>query len=130
MRSLRFVTTNLCGTVIETSVLAALGAIWDRALLAYVLAPVLAFEVSVVHNFVASYLWVWPERVARGDRDLTRRLARYNLGVATVFLGRLALIVALGAGFGLPAAVSNLLALLVSGVVNYAVQDRIVFRSA
>jgi putative flippase GtrA len=127
-RAVRFVVTNLGGTLVETAVLWALCSwAFDSFAGRYLLAPLLAFQVAVLNNYTVAYLWVWRERVPRLWRDYCARLPRYEVSVVGAFAGRLALIALLGRMLRLDPVVCNLAALLVSGLFNFGSQERWVF---
>ena len=127
MRFGKFVLTNLSGTVVDTAVLLALSAVLTSPAALYLLAPVIAFELATLNNFTLAYNWVWRERVEPSWKDFWTRFVKFNVSVLGVFLMRLGLIAALGFSLGLPVVVCNLIALTLSGLVNFGAADRLVF---
>ena len=126
MRFGKFVLTNLSGTVVDTAVLLGLSAVWSSPALLYLLAPVIAFELATLNNFTLAYNWVWRERVEPSWKDFWTRFVKFNVSVLGVFLMRLGLIAVLGFSLGLPVVVCNLIALTLSGLVNFGAADRLV----
>jgi putative flippase GtrA len=129
VRPLRFLLTNVSGTVLDTVVLAVFSKLWSAPLLVYGAAPLVAFELAVLNNFTLAYFWVWGDRVRHRPRDYLARLGPYHANAFGVFAGRLVIILALGCALRLPVVVCNLLALLFSGLLSYGTQDRLVFRA-
>lgn len=127
-RFFKFSSSTIAGTVVDTAVLFALSQ-WVFSSYAgkYLVAPTLSFEAAVMTNYLFSYFWVWRARLPRTAKDFSRRFVLYNINTALVFLGKLALLVAINLLTGLHVVVCNLLALLVSGIGNFLLQDRLVF---
>ncbi len=124
----RYAGVNALGTIVDTSVLWAFSEFVFRGFESrYIIAPIISFECAIVNNFLFSYCWIWKEQVAGNARDMGARFAAYNLTTFLVFLVRLALLASIGSLTGWHPIVCNLIALLGTGVLNFAVQNGAVF---
>lgn len=127
-RFFKFSGSTIIGTVVDSAVLFALSE-WVFSSYAgrFLLAPTLSFEAAVINNYLFSYFWVWNTRVPRTMRDLGVRFLLYNLNTALVFVGKLALLVVINLLTGFHVVICNFMALVVSGIANFLLQDRLVF---
>ena len=133
MRYLRFVASTLAGTAVDMLVLWLCsdylfkGYYWGE----YLLSPFISFECAVLVNFAIAYFSVWKDRIsARTIRSFFRHYAGYNLSCTGTFLlkmGILLLIERFSGGWDV--LICNILALCVSGILNFILNDRLVFRS-
>ena len=129
---LKYIGTNLIGTTVDTLVLWLLsdlvfkGAYWKQ----YILAPALSFQSAVLTNYLISYYYVWRDRTRAfgGIRSLIRRYFAYNLSCSTVFLLRLGLLLLLERIFGWDVVVCNLVAMSFSGILNFVMNNLVIFR--
>ncbi len=60
--------------------------------------------------------------------DFFQRLLFYNVNCVLVFLLKLGLLVAISALLDLHVVLCNVLALTITGLINFALQDRLIFR--
>jgi dolichol-phosphate mannosyltransferase len=123
-RLLRFFVVGLIGFALQLVVLVLL----TRAAVPYVLAAVIAVEVTIVHNFLWHEQWTWRDRSTTTMRERWRRLARFNgasalTSIAGNALGTFAF-VELG---HLPVAMANTLAVVLVSALNFALADRWAF---
>ena len=125
----KFVSTNLIGTVVDTL------ALWLLVTFAfetypeeYVLAPTISFQLAVVNNYSLSYFWTWKGRVKKTVPDFFQRLFFYNINCVLVFLLKLGLLITISGLLDLHVVFCNLLALTITGLINFALQDRLIFR--
>lgn len=128
----RFVGFSLCnapGTLIELLVLWLLSDILFHSHGArFVLAPVIAFECSMLVDFVLFSSFVWRENVGQaGSRSFFKRLAMFNVSTVGVYLLRLGLIQVLNLLFGIGAVMCDLVAMFFSGLLNFGINDRLIF---
>ena len=133
IRYLRFALSTLAGTAVDMLVLWLCsdylfkGHYWGE----YLLSPFLSFECAVLTNFVIAYFSVWKDRIsARTVRSFLRHYAGYNLSCTGTFLikmGVLLLIERFSGGWDV--LICNLLALCVSGIVNFVLNEYVVFRN-
>lgn len=127
-RFVKFSSSTIVGTMVDTAVLFALSQwVFSGYAGKYLVAPTLSFEAAVVTNYLFSYFWVWRSRLPRTARDFGRRFVLYNFNTALVFLGKLAVLVVISLLTNLHVVLCNLLALLLSGIANFLLQDRLVF---
>ena len=126
VRFVRFNLVGVAGFVLQIAALALL----LRAGVHYLVATALAVEVAILHNFFWHERWTWRDRPA-GGRSRLARLARFHLLNGSVSLGgNLIVMRVLVGALGLPALLSNLLAVLACALANYAASDRVVFLPA
>jgi putative flippase GtrA len=124
----KFVSTNAVGTVVDTVALWLLATfLLESQTEQYVLGPILSFQLAVLNNFSLSYFWIWKGRVQRTLRDFAHRLLFYNLNSFLVFLLKLLLLLVVAVLFELHVVYCNLIALCVTGLVNFLIQDKLIF---
>ena len=126
-----FFTISLIGTVVDTAVL------WLCSHLLFsgsyfgrnILSPALSFECAVLVNFCNSYFFVWKERISQhGVRSFFRHYGAYNLSCTGTFLFKMGLLQLLVLLSGLDVVWCNLIALCFSGLLNFLMSDKVVFR--
>ena len=132
IRYLRFAFSTLAGTAVDMLVLWLCsdylfkGHYWGE----YLLSPFISFECAVLTNFVLAYYSVWRDRVsAHTFRSFFRHYAGYNLSCTGTFLfkmGALLLIERFSGGWDV--LVCNILALCFSGIVNFVLNEHVVFK--
>jgi putative flippase GtrA len=133
VRYVKFVGTGLVGTVVDTIVLWILSdfaftrGYWGE----YVISPALSFQSAVLVNFTISYFYVWKDRMApgRGVSSYFKHYLAYNLSCTSVFLIRLGGILLIERFTGWDVVICNLVAMCVSGLVNFVLSDNLVFRN-
>ena len=102
------------------------------------ISPLISFEVAVLVNFLIAYNYVWRERISRrGTRSFWRHYAAYNATNTGVFFVKLAVMQGLHFIFvwlgwfqdaSFEPVLCNLLALCVSGTINFFVNEFVIFR--
>lgn len=102
------------------------------------ISPLISFEVAVLVNFLIAYYYVWRERISRrGTRSFWRHYAAYNATNTGVFFVKLAVMQGLHFIFvwlgwfqdaSFEPVLCNLLALCVSGTINFFVNEFVIFR--
>ena len=131
-RYLKYAGSNLIGTIVDTSVLWFLsdfimnGEYWQQ----YILAPVISFQCAVLTNYVIAYFYVWRDRTRedRSRHDFIRRFLTYDLSCTVVFLLRLCILLLIEKILGWNVVLCNLLAMCISGVLNFISNNLIIFR--
>lgn len=133
-RYMKFIGTSVAGTIVDTLVLWILSDLvfakgyWGE----FIVSPVISFQCAVAVNFVASYFYVWRDRTRysaeRGKKRFFRLYLAYNLSSSAVFLLRLGIILLIGKFTGWDVVVCNLLAMCISGILNFAVENIVIFR--
>ena len=98
----------------------------------YILSPLISFQCAVIVNYTVFYFYVWKDRVAsfRSISFFLRRYLRYNLSCSSVFLLRYGLILLIGKLTSWDVIICSLLAMCVSGIVNFLLTNNIVFRNS
>jgi dolichol-phosphate mannosyltransferase len=121
-RFARFSIVGAGGIVVQTTALAALLRFSD---IHYMLATVLAVELSVLHNFVWHRRWTWADRPAS---RAALALLRFNATTGAMSLaGNLVFMFLLVGGLRLDPRAANLIAIGLCSLVNFALSDRFVF---
>jgi putative flippase GtrA len=91
----------------------------------YLVATALAVEASVLNNFVWHRRWTWADRP---QSDTAAMLLRFNLTAGAMSLaGNLALMWLFVGKVGLGVLAANLLAICICSVINFLLNDRVVF---
>ena len=123
----RFVRFNLVGAM---GVAVQLGIIWSLAEIAgvpYLLATAVGVSLAVANNFAWHVAWTWGDRELNGARAAQVFLLFAAANGAVSLISNLALMIPLVEGAGLPVVPANLIAIGISGLVNFWLGDRIVF---
>lgn len=125
-----FLVSNLFGTAVDTLVLwICSDYIFDTYAGEYLISPVISFECSVFVNFLCSYLYIWKDRISkRSFTSFWRHYGPYNLSASGVFLLKMGLLLIIERIFKWDVVFCNLLALCVSGSINYAMGEWVIFR--
>lgn len=125
-------TVNLVGTIIDTAVLWLFSTyIFHSYFGCYVVSPFISFESAVAVNFVLSYYFTWRDRTCSNKmKHALRQYVEYNASCSLVFVIRIGLILFVEKLSGLEAVWCNLIALSVTGLANYLISDKLIFKSA
>lgn len=133
IRYAKFLGTSFVGTLVDMLVLWLLSdfAFTQGYFGEYLLSPALSFQAAVLSNFTVSYLYVWRDRVSsvKGGHDFLKRYLTYNLSCTTVFLIRLGMILIVERFTGWDVVLCNLIAMCVTGIVNFLITNNLVFRN-
>lgn len=132
LRYIKFIGTSLVGTLVDTLVLWILSdyaftrGYWGE----YIISPVLSFQSAVLVNYVISFFYVWKDRTdpLRSVGLFFRKYLTYNLSCSTVFLLRLGSILLIERFTGWDVVLCSLVAMCVSGLLNFLVNNNLVFR--
>lgn len=123
IRWLRFNVVGIAGAVVQ---LAALWLLARVAGIEYVVATALAVEIAVMHNFAWHEAWTWHGMPREGRR---RRLARFHVANGILSIAANTLFTWLFVHtFGMPLLISNLGAMCVTALLNFALAAAWVFR--
>lgn len=126
-----YFTISLLGTVVDTAVL------WLCSHLLFsgsyfgrnILSPTLSFECAVLVNFCNSYLFVWKDRISqRSVRSFFRHYGAYNASCTGTFLLKMGLLQLIVLISGLDVVWCNLIALCFSGLLNFTMNEKVIFR--
>lgn len=125
----KFVLSNFTGTLVDTFFLWLFSNYFFSSYTGkYIAAPAISFEIAMFKNYMTSYFWIWKERVELKKGDFFKRLLYYNLNSALAFLVKLGLIIFIERLTHLHVVFCNLIALIFSGLINYYIQDKMIFR--
>ena len=127
-----YFSASLLGTAVDTGVL------WVCSHLLFcgsyfgrnVLSPIISFECAVFTNFCSCYFFVWKDRITqRSVRSFFTHYATYNASCTGGFLLKLGLLQLVVLLTGLDVVYCNLIALCFSGMFNFLMNDRVIFRN-
>lgn len=132
IRYLRFALSTLAGTAVDMLVLWLCsdflfkGHYWGE----YLISPFLSFECAVLVNFAIAYFSVWKDRIsAHTIRSFFRHYAGYNLScTGTFFLKMCVLLLIERFSGGWDVLICNILALCFSGILNFVLNETVVFK--
>jgi putative flippase GtrA len=132
-RYLKFAFSSLAGTLTDTLVLWLLSSFvfekgyWGE----YVLSPFVSFQCAVAVNYTISYFYVWKDRTRQrqnaSPRKFFRLYALYDLSSSVVFLFRLGILVLIETFTGWDVVICNLGAMCFSGIVNFLINNMLIF---
>lgn len=126
----KFFGANIIGTVVDTSVLWIFSHyIFKGYVGEYIISPIISFECAVMSNYICSYFGVWKDRSKHhSGKEFAHKYILYNLSSSAVFLFKMALLLLLEVAFGWNVVICNLVALCLSGLVNFALGEWVIFR--
>lgn len=131
IRYLKFMLSTLAGTAVDCAVmwLIAERLFKENEMAQLFIAPSLSFECAVFTNYVLAYCFVWKDRVNdRTLRNFFLRFFPYNVSCIAAFLIKMIPFVLIRHFAGLNVVVCNLLALVVSGLFNFIMNEWVIFR--
>lgn len=132
VRYVKYLGASIFGTAVDMLVLWLLSDFvfteeyWGE----YILSPLISFQCAVLVNYTVYYFFVWNDRVAssRSMAYYFRRYIRYNLSCSSVFLLRYGIILLVGKLTDWDVVICSILAMSVSGIINFILANNIVFR--
>ncbi len=135
VRFLRFNVVSVLGIGVR---LLAAWALVNGLGLHYLVGTTLAIEVSILHNFFWHLHWTWgPSESQAGGRDAAPRnhvffrcVAFHASNGLVTFLGAMVLMPFLVGSLGLHHLLANFIAICFTGLLNFFLGDRLVFRPA
>lgn len=132
IKYIKFVASRLVGTLVDTLVLWALSAyVFSSYIGDYIVAPTISFEVAVFVNFIFSYYWIWSSRVPfKSTKAFFTRFFVFNLSCVLAFFVKMGFLLLFERLFGWGVVLCNLVALLISGILNYALAELVVFKKS
>ena len=126
-RLVRFALVGAMGIVVQLIMLTTLVALG----LGYLVATALAVELTILHNFVWHECFTWNDRAAATMMQLFRRLLRLNGAAGSIsFIGNLGLMRILVGMAHVDIVVSNLIAVGCCSLLNFVINDRMIFTAA
>ena len=134
VRYAKFAGTSVVGSIVDTLVLWLLSDLiftrgyWGE----YIISPLISFQCAVAVNYMISYFYVWKDRTRKRSDASVRRFFRlygaYNLSSSVVFLFRLGALLLIERFFGWDVVICNLVAMCFSGIINFAINNRLIFK--
>ena len=134
MRYAKFAGTSAVGSVVDTLVLWLLSDLvfttgyWGE----YIISPLISFQCSVAVNFTISYFYVWKDRTRKRPDASVRRFFKlfgaYDISASVVFLFRLGVLLLIERFTGWDVVICNLIAMCFSGIINFTVNNLLIFK--
>ena len=134
IRYAKFAGTSAVGSVVDTLVLWLLSDLvftkgyWGE----YIISPLISFQCAVAVNFTISYFYVWKDRTRKRPDASVRRFFRlfggYNLSTSAVFLFRLGVLLLIESFTGWDVVICNLIAMCFSGIINFIINNLLIFK--
>ena len=142
---IEFIVSRAVGTIVDTGVLWLAGYFLQIAATnhpdsgfwqsfnywgEYLLGPAISFEIATFVNFIMSYFWIWRNRISdRGSaRSFWRHLWGFNISCIFGFFVKMIFLVLCERIFHWDAWLCNLVAVCISGILNYFLAESVVFR--
>ena len=134
IRYAKFAGTSVVGSIVDTLVLWLLSDLiftrgyWGE----YIISPLISFQCAVTVNYMISYFYVWKDRTRKRSDASIRRFFRlygaYNLSSSVVFLFRLGVLLLIERFTGWDVVICNLVAMCFSGIINFAINNLVIFK--
>ena len=128
----KYFTASLLGTGVDTLMLWLFshylfsGSYFGRN----ILSPTLSFECAVLVNFCSSYFFIWKDRIQKYNTgSFFSHYAAYNLSCTGGFLIKIGLLQLVLWITHLDVVLCNLIALCFSGLYNFTMNDRVIFKN-
>src|SRR3989339_1642845 len=127
---LKFFISRLLGTLIETVILWIFSTyLFFSYVGTYIVAPTISFEIVMFCNYVISYYWIWNKQISqKNTKYFFTRLALFNISSILGFLIKMGFLLLFESLFKWDVVYCNLIALLISGIVNFLLAERLVFK--
>ena len=122
IKYIEFVLTRLLGTGIDTLVLWICSdfIFYSNYIGVNIISPTISFEAAVISNFLCSYFWIWRNNSTKRTKGVfLRKFGIFNLSAIAGFLVKMGFLLLFEAVFGWDVIVCNIVALLISGLLNF-----------
>ena len=132
IKYLKFVLTRLGGTGVDSLILwICSDFIFSSSYIGVnIVSPTISFEFAVISNFICSYYWIWNNNTKyNSDSMVWRKFFIINISAIAGFLIKMGFLLLFEAIFGWDVIVCNLVALLISGAINFCM-DILIFKVA
>ena len=135
-RFLKFIGTGVVGSIVDTLVLLLLSnLVFSKGYLGeYIISPIISFQCAIAVNFTISYFYVWKDRTRESGRGSVKRFfqlyLKYNLSGSSVFLMRLGILLLIERFTGWDVVICNLIAMCFSGIVNFTINNLLIFKKS
>lgn len=129
-QALKYFVTTLLGTATDTLVIWLLSTFWldGNHFQKYILSPFISFECATLVNYFTAYFYVWKDRIAtRSKGSFFGHFWKYNLSCISAFMLKMLILNAIALAFKWPAFVCNLIALSFSGILNFSINEFLIF---
>ena len=126
----KYTVTTLLGTAVDTLILWVLSTYWldGNHVEKYIISPMISFECAVLVNYFTAFFYVWKDRIAHRTKGaFFSHLWKYNLSCISAFLLKMVLLNAIALLFKWPAFLCNLIALCFSGLLNFSINEFLIF---
>ncbi|MBN8724959.1 MAG: GtrA family protein [Acidobacteria bacterium] len=121
----KFNLVGLLGVVLQLSLLKLFVTIG----VCYLVATLIAVEITIIHNFFWHEHWTWRERTSKNFSSQLIRLAKFNTSTGLISLvGNLLLMKVFVSNFHLPVVLANFLAIASCSIFNFLVSNLFVFQ--
>ena len=129
-RFIKFACTSLIGASVDFGLLWVLNRyLFDGYTLEYIVAPIISFEASVIVSFTACWFLIWNDRISNKTfTSFGKHLAAYNLSTIGVFVIKMVLLLILQRIFGWSAFICNIIARMISGLLNFVLGEKVIFK--
>ena len=130
VKYLKFIVSRLIGTLVDTFILWVFSTyVFSSYIGNYVISPTISFEVAVFTNFLFSYYWIWNKRISgKNKKTFISHFILFNISCVLGFIVKMVFLLLFERLFGWDVIYCNFLALLISGIFNYALAEFIVFK--
>ncbi|MCE5321474.1 MAG: GtrA family protein [Bacteroidales bacterium] len=127
---IKFLVSRLLGTLVETVVLWVLsGYVFFSYAGKYIAAPAISFEIVMFFNFIISYYWIWSKDISvKSTKVFFTSLGLFNLSAIFGFAIKMGFLLLFASILKWNVVYCNLLALLISGIVNFLLAEMMVFK--
>lgn len=121
---------SLFGTATDTIVLWLLSRfVFSGYTGVYIISPVISFECANVVNYFTCSHWVWGECTKNCSKyTVFKHFLGFNLSYTGTFFLKLGLIQLINLFFKWGVVWCNLIALMITGIVNFIVNEKVVFK--
>jgi len=125
-----FSASTLVGTAVDTAILWVCAHLWLHGYVGQrILAPSISFVFAALANFTVAYFFVWRDRIShRSLRSFCKHYIGYFGSCIGGFLIKMAFLQLFSVLLSWDVVWCNLLALCFSGLFNFFMNDRLVFR--
>ena len=130
-RYIKFMLSTLGGTAVDCLVMWLLAEVIfaQSDVVGLFVAPTVSFECAVFTNYTLAYFFVWKDRVGeRSARGFWTRFLPYNVSCIAAFVIKMVPFGLIRHFAGLNVVLCNLIALCLSGIFNFVMNEWVIFR--
>jgi putative flippase GtrA len=122
--------TSGLGALVDTAVLWFFSKfVFDSYVGDYIISPIISFEAAVLCNYFCAYKIIWGKRIPKKTKKtFLGRYLLYNASCSMVFLIKMGILLLIEKFTGWNVVICNLCALCISGCVNYAMNEWVIFK--